>query len=80
MLCKYVATTTRDLSGTDDRCKQSFTPAAIGFCLLKSAISTFSTHLTGLLGVLARLSILQFEATCDMSIDQLYVTPIKQNN
>lgn len=38
MLCRYVATITRDLSSKDDPCKQSFIPAAISFCLLESVI------------------------------------------
>lgn len=37
-------------------------------------------YLTGLLGVVAQVSMLHFEATCDMANDQLYVTPTKQNN
>lgn len=37
-------------------------------------------YLIGLLGVVAQVSMLHLKATCDMSNDQLYVTPIKQNN
>lgn len=37
-------------------------------------------YLIGLLGVVAQVSMLHFEATCDMSNDQLYVTPSKRNN